>query len=58
MEIGHYAYEKFKKVHRSQERELNLSENSAASSNMSDSDKWLGTGLDKYMHKRMHGWPT
>jgi hypothetical protein len=58
MDIGHYVYEEFKKVHRSQESESNLSENSAVSSNVSDGDKRLGTGLDEYTHKRagMHGW--
>ena len=61
MDIGHFhAYEKFKKVHRSQESELNISETSAASSNILDGNKGLGTALDEFVHNQisMHGWPA
>jgi len=60
MDIGHFhAYEKFK-VHRSQESESNISEMSAASSNILDGNKRLGTALDEFAHNQtsMHGWPT
>jgi uncharacterized protein YktA (UPF0223 family) len=60
MDIGHFhAYEKFKKVHRSQESESNISEMSAASSNILDGNKGLGSALDEFVHNQisMHGWP-
>ena len=60
MDVGDFhAYEKFKKVHRSQESESNISETSAASSNILD-NKRLGARLDEFVHNEpnMHGWPT